>query len=296
MDLNEYERVIDEARGVGAKTVRFAGWGEPFCDEFFYDESTESFPLIDYANKLGLYVVCFTNGSKITKQIARNLVDRDVSIIAKMNSFAKSVQDKIVGKKGAFEMMQRGIRNLLDVGFNRYDPPRLGVESIISKYNYEELPTLYSWLRRQNIIPYFEMVMHGGRGRHFEKLISKTEARSLFEKLLDIDEREFGFSWFPVPPYVGFPCDKLYYNLVVSDHGECYPCYGIDINLGNVREKSLKEILQNSELGNIRNVKNLMHGNCSKCRHHDKCEFGCRCDAYNMGDIYGDYTMCWHEG
>jgi len=198
------------------------------------------------------------------------------------------------GKNGAFEMMQKGLHNLIEVGFNKYNLPRFGVEFIICKKNYKDLPEVYIWLRERNIFPYFELIMYGGRGKDNGFHVSEDETKSLFKELLRIDEEMFGYTWFPFPPYVGFSCDKLFYNLVVSGNGDTYPCYAIEINMGNVREKSLKEILQNPKLKKIRNIMNEMHGNCAGCLHHDKCFFGCRCDAFQHGDVFGNYHECWH--
>ena len=259
LTLEEYKRVISEGKDLGAKTVRIAGWGEPFCDNIFYDPKTKTFPIIDYANELGLYVVFFTNGSFITKEIAESLINKEVSIIAKCNSFDKKVQDWMSGKKGAYEKIKAGLHNLIEVGFNNFNPPRMGVESIICKKNYKDLPEVYIWLRERNIIPYFELIMHGGRGNKEELHLSKQESKEIFETFLKIDEKRFGYTWFPAPPYVGFACDKLFYNLVVSDNGDTYPCYGIYINMGNVRKKTLKEIMQNPKLKKIRNMMNEMH-------------------------------------
>jgi len=295
LTLSEYKQIICDARELGTKTVRIAGWGEPFCDINFFDPMKIDFPIIDFANSRGLYVVFFTNGSMITEKIAEKLIQKNVSIIAKMNSLKKDVQDWMAGRDGAFEMMQDGIKNLIKVGFNKFDPPRFGVESIICKKNYKELPKIFILLREQNILPYFEIIMHGGRGKDDTFHLSKDEAKTLFMQLLKIDETKFNYTWFPAPPYVGFPCDKLFYNLVVSDNGNTYPCYGIDINMGNIRENPLKKILKNPKLLKIRNMMKEMHGNCAHCAHHDKCFFGCRCDAFQHGDVFGNYHECWHS-
>jgi len=90
--LEEYERVILEAKELGAKTVHIAGWEEPFCAKISYDPKTKSFPLIDYANSLEIRAVFFTDGTLITKEIAEKLIHKDVSVIAKCNSFQKEAR------------------------------------------------------------------------------------------------------------------------------------------------------------------------------------------------------------
>jgi radical SAM protein with 4Fe4S-binding SPASM domain len=294
LTFEDYKRVIQQAKDLGARTVRIGGWGEPFLDANFYEPKASTFPLIDYSNQLGMHVVFFTNSTLISSEIAQELIRRDVSVIPKIDTFRSEIQDKMTGVNGSFELVHKGIHNLINAGFLHTNPPRFAISAIISSYNYDELPSLYFLLREWNIIPYFELIMHGGRGKTTDIHVSKQQAKILFEKFLKIDEEHFGYTWYPLPPYVGFKCDKLYYNLVIDTDGEVYPCYGIKISLGNIRNQSLKEITTTKLFWKFRNIKRHMHGRCATCN-IPHCDFGCRCDAFQVGDVFGNYEMCWHQ-
>lgn len=289
LSLDELKRIVLGARDLGARTVRIAGHGEPMLWPYLWE-------LIDFTTSCGMKTIFFTNGTKIRHKEAEWLLQRPVSVIAKFNSRKPEVQDYICNRRGAFDMIQAGIRALLDVGLNTRDPFRMGIESGIFPQNYHELPDIYRWARDNSVVPYFELTMHGGRGATNEDMhVTRDEARRLFERLLCIDETEYGYTWFPAPPYVGFPCNKLFYNVVINHDGTVQPCYGINIMVGNVRKQPLAEIVQSPILRKLRNCMDHMHGNCGACKLHDKCYFGCRCDAFCHGDVFGSYHMCWHH-
>ncbi|MEJ5240534.1 MAG: radical SAM protein [Anaerolineales bacterium] len=287
LSLDEIKSIVVQAKALGARTVRIAGHGEPLLWPDIWE-------LIDFVTDCGMKTMFFTNGTMIGHKEAEWLLTRPVSLIVKFNSKKPEIQDYICGRRGAFQKIQAGIQALLDVGFNTSNPYRMGIESGIFPQNYEELPDIYRWARDHSIIPYFELTMHGGRGAINEEMhVTREQARRLFELLLEIDQTEYGYTWFPSPPYVGFPCDKLFYNVVVNHNGTVQPCYGINIPLGNVRVEPLSQIMRSPILRDLRSL-DRMHGNCGACALHDKCYFGCRCDAFCHGDVFGSYHMCWH--
>lgn len=294
MCLDEYSGLLIQAKELGARTVRIAGWGEPFMDPIFYDERTQHFPLIEFANSIGLYFVFFTNGSFITERIAGKLLELDVSVIAKMNTFSSSIQNKISGNSNAYDLMQQGIKALLAAGFNRQDPPRMAVESMLCKLNHFDAPNLYRWLRERSIVPSFQLIMHGGKGKNEQWHLTKDEAKALFQRLLEIDETEFGYSWFPCPPYVGTTCDKLFYNLVVDPYGNVQPCYAIDEYAGNIRESRLADLLESDVFKKTRYIEKYVDEPCRSCK-IENCNYGCRCDTFNCGNLYGPYELCWNS-
>jgi len=74
----------------------------------------------------------------------------------------------------------------------------------------------------------------------------------LSKRLANIDREEFGFEWRPSIPYMTggicetelSGCKKFTYNIVISSKGEGQVCYAVKFPIGNVRDVSLKEILE----------------------------------------------------
>lgn len=294
LTFDESKNVIDQAKEQGAKIVWIPGSGEPFLDTKFYRNG--KFPLIDYANKKGLSVTFFTSGYFITKRIAHTLRDKNVSIITKLNSFNPDVQDFLVGSKGAFYKLHDSLKNLIDAGFNKENITRLGINTVITRQNYDEILNIFRFCRDNNIIPYISVTLHGGRAnQHLELDVSSDEISNLFQSALKIDQEEYGYTWFPSPPIIADQCKKLFYDIVVTPNGNVQICPGIDICIGNIREKPLKHIMEQSILlHKIRNMKDYLKGKCASCESSD-CLYGCRLEALNNGDLFGEDPMCWRD-
>lgn len=290
--FDECKLVIDQARSLGANTIWIPGSGEPMLDNNFYIDG--EFPLIDYANNKGMSVTFFTNGYYMTSDITQKLVQKNVSVITKINSFNRKIQDYLVGQNGAFERMQEGLHNLIGAGFNKTDTTRLGINTVITNQNHNEILDIFRYCRLNSIIPYISVMLHGGRAKeHSELDVPQDRIRNLFKKALEIDQSEFGFTWFPSPPYMADQCRKLFYDIVVTSTGEVRFCPGIDISFGNVRSKPLKEIMEESELlHKIRNMKCHLMGKCGICD-NAYCSYGCRLEAYADGNLFGEDKSCW---
>ncbi|MCW3997171.1 MAG: SPASM domain-containing protein, partial [Candidatus Bathyarchaeota archaeon] len=85
----------------------------------------------------------------------------------------------------------------------------------------------------------------------------------------------------------------LYYCRIYPD-GEITPCPYLPIKLGNIREKSFKDIWFNSKLFNsLRNFKSLK-GKCGYCEYSALCG-GCRARAYGLSSDFIDYCGDLHE-
>lgn len=241
----------------------------------------------------------FTNGTLVTKEVAKKLFDLNVFIIPKLNSFIPRVQDYLAGAKGAYQKMRRGLENLMNAGFNKTEPSRLSLESIICRKNYKEIPDIFRFCRKNNIIPYIELVTFKGRAKENTDLaITREEAKKLFYDILKIDREEFGFDWIPIPPIIATTCRKLLYNMYIDCQGNVKPCVAVDVYAGNVRSKSLKEMLESRLIQSTRNVRRNLKGKCRDCEHNlsGLCCGGCRGNTYNLtGDLFAEDPICWHK-
>lgn len=290
--LVHWSDVLHQARDLGAKEIRIPGSGEPFMDLTFYDG--DSFPLLNLAESLGLHVTVFTNGTLVSAKIASQLFDYSVSVITKLNSRNSEIQDALAGKQNVLQLLENGLDALVDAGFADPSPTRLGIDTVITRMNYNEIPDIFRFCRHNNILPYITANLHGGRAnRHPELDVSVTDLRRMFSRLLEIDETEFGYTWLPAPPIVAASCDRLKYDVVVDSNGFVGVCPGVDVKIGRLDKQTLAEIVRNSSLlRRIRNMPETLTGPCRTCDRPD-CHYGCRLEAYSAGDLFGRDPMCW---
>ena len=283
----EVENVIDQATALGIRKIIVLGGGEPL----FYPSI---FEVIDYILAKGIKVDIFTNGTLITPEIAELLAQKGVAVVIKMNSRDAAVQDYLAGRPGTFAAIEKGLAALLDAGYPN-EHLLLGIQTIICRQNYDELPDIWRWARSRKIIPYVEMMTLQGRAsEHPELEVPITEIKTLFEKLSEIDAKEFGQTWTPHPPLAASQCSRHEYSCTVTSIGEVHPCPGVNLPVGNIREQSLADILRTSKIiRDLRNIRTTIKGKCSGCDYNTIC-YGCRGHAYQVtGDYLAEDPLCW---
>jgi radical SAM protein with 4Fe4S-binding SPASM domain len=299
----EVEAVIREAVELGACLVSFVGGGEPLLRPSLL-RAGES--CLDIANSLGSYALLYTNGTLLDAGAARFLFERDVSVVSKLNSLNETTQDELTAVPGSARRIRRGIDALLAAGFAEQSPSRLGLETIICRKNYDEMPELWRFMRRHNIVPEVEIAtLHGRAARHRAELcFSDAEApakyRALFEELLRIDRSEFGFDWIPHPPFVAGSCRLFHTNCYVDDRGGVQPCAGVDISYGHLRVadhrasgSSLASVIGSAEFQKLRKVEAHLGSPCRDCELLHAC-YGCRGAAlHQRGSLFAGDPVCW---
>ena len=88
-------------------------------------------------------------------------------------------------------------------------------------------------------------------------------------------------------------CSHYRTSCAISADGDVFPCLGLPIPLGNTRETSLAEILEESELRNeLLHIADWVKKPCASCENHASCT-GCRGTAYRQtGDFFGADPGC----
>lgn len=290
LTLDEIRNVIDQAVALGVQAITIIGGGEPLVVPYILD-------MIDYLSRQHVKINLFTNATLMTPLKAEFLRDRNVAVVTKFNSMKPDVQDRLAGVPGSYERIQAGIRMLMDAGYASSPDLPLGLETIICRQNYDELETMWRYARDHHCHPYFEVITFQGRAKREALNVETPELQRLFNRLLEIDEQEYGYTWIPRPPIAALTCSRHYYNLLVTSNGFVHPCTGVDINVGNVRHESLREILNTSPvIAALRNIDTQIKGKCRECRHNPEC-YGCRGFAYHFcGDFLAADPTCWiHE-
>lgn len=290
LTLAEIYDILDQAAALGAKKIIVLGGGEPLI----YPHLIE---VLEYIRSKQLVADLFTNGLAMTETIAQQLYRLGVGVVLKMNSRNAAVQDYLGGKHGTYEGICRALQHLQDAGYPDAEHS-LGVETIICRQNYQELPELWRWARNEGIVPYVEaMTMQGRATEHHDLEVSEAEVKKLFEELARIDREEFMCSWNPHPPLVASQCARHEYSCTVTAVGDINPCPGVNVSAGNIRSQRLAEILRESPvIQDLRNIRSRIKGKCRECDIAGEC-YGCRGHAYQVtGDYLAEDPLCWLGG
>jgi radical SAM protein with 4Fe4S-binding SPASM domain len=287
LTLEELLSVVKQAKQLGAERIILLGGGEPLLFPGLTD-------VVRHIQGLGLSQALFTNGMRLNPEMCRFLYDHRVTVAVKHNSLMPAVQDELAGMKGAHARIHRGLRLLMEAGYPDADHS-LCIQSIICRANQAEIPAMWTWARERGITPYFEVLTDQGRARQHPDLTpSSQDIREVFERLAAIDRERFGVSWVPRPPIAGFTCRRHLYSCVVTCQGFVQPCPGVDMSVGNVREKPLDVILREScVVRDLRRVYQHIDPACQACRFAGAC-YGCRGNAYQAtGNYLAVDPGCW---
>ncbi|PHR30240.1 MAG: radical SAM/SPASM domain-containing protein [Desulfotalea sp.] len=287
LTLTEIYSVIDQAVGLGVKKIIVLGGGEPLI-------YPNLFVVLEYIKEKELRCDLFTNGQTLDAAVAGRLFELKVGVVLKMNSRVPEVQDFLGGRKGTCAAIEKGLAALRKAGYPSEDCS-LGIETIICRQNYKELPGLWRWARLEGIAPYVEaMTMQGRACEHQELEVSPGEIKTLFEELSRIDRDEFLCNWQPHPPLAASHCARHEYSCTVTAIGDVQPCPGVNVAVGNIRETSLVDILHKSPvIDDLRNIRSRIKGQCRGCDNLDHC-YGCRGHAYHVtGDYLAEDPLCW---
>ncbi|MBF0387202.1 MAG: radical SAM protein [Candidatus Omnitrophica bacterium] len=284
----EIRDVILQARDLGARKIIILG-GEPLI----YPRIMEK---IEFIREQGLQVELFTNGAHLTQARARRLFDLGVNVVLKMNSFKDDIQDKLVGVPGTSKKMRAALAHLREAGYPRGDG-FLAVSTVICQDNLPELTALWIWLRDQGILPYFEILTpQGGAAKNDGLNVSTGELEKFFHEISEIDRTRYNQVWEPQPPLVGGKCLRHQFSCLINSQGFVMPCVGLNVPIGNIREKKLKDILSESEIvQDLRQFHHKIKGPCGKCEKAGDC-YGCRGAAYQLtGDYLASDPLCWNN-
>lgn len=263
LTLNERLDVIKQAKDLGARYVIIPGRGEPLLDK-------DIFNLIEYIYRSGMKTVIATNGTLITKDIAKVLFKKNVSLIVKINSFNSVIHDELIGKKDIIKWVEYtygtngearkinipyGLRCLLDIGYNKRKMsisgiPSIMIEMVITKLNYKCILEIARFGKYNKIPLFIDRLIIAGRAlKNYSQLEPEQEKyKWLYKELCKILGIEF------ILEQKSTKC-HIELNPVIDANGDALLCCSRNCHIGNIRDKSLKELFE--KVKEIRKMQSL---------------------------------------
>lgn len=320
--MAEAKDIVQQCIDMGVRIINIQG-GEPtfwhppdfegkFGEAFYYfvEYIREEYQKAD----LPLDLVSFTNVSLITEEKAKWLYNVGISLCCKLDSLTPELQDAMLCTKGGLKLMMKGFDNLIKAGYGKTNNPIISTNSVVTPQNYDEIPEIFRWSRRHGFRPFVIPVhVHGrlqenGRDKGLDRTIKKgkknlspLDIKKLFEKLAEIDAKEFNIHWKPLTPWVeNKACSRHLGGIHIRADGIVVPCSEAPDHwaLGDIRKQSLSEIIQNPTVKKFRNMYSELHEtgicspkNCEMAAQH-LC-YGCRTRSYDDSayDDEGNYDI-----
>lgn len=296
--------LVNQFREVGVPLILMSG-GEPLMRRDFMR-------IAHHASSLGIKLVLSTNGTLITREVAKDLKEVGFSYIGiSLDSIREEYHDEFRGVKGAFSLALAGIRNSLEEGLD------VGLRFTITAMNIDEVGDYVDFAASLGVnrITFYHLSASGRAGRlGREWWYTPQQYARFIETIIKYAEKYAGKLEIEttLAPYDGIyiamksdrPSDYLRFVestggcgrkiISIYPNGDVYPCQFIDfMKLGNVREKGLKDMLINGLDLFVNTEKYLRGPKCSNCRFKRECKGGDRARAYYLGgDMYGDDPLC----
>lgn len=248
--------IIDELASLGCFVIGFSG-GEVFLRKDFLD-------IVEYSNKKGFGIHIYTNGSLINEDNIEKI--KSINLIGLYIGFygaTKKTYTKITKNPTAKTKVVNAIKLL-----KKHKIPFI-LATLISKHNYEEFGKIITITKQlcnntsclgfnYKMLPTFD----GGIkplsceiSESQKKALSLDRAFKKYTKKSPYHNRKREF------------CEAGISSLGISPYGDVYPCTILRIPAGNIRQKKLKEIWQESEnLSIVRKVLIKAPDICDNCK------------------------------
>ncbi len=311
LGLEEGIRLIDELAGLKIPMLIMTG-GEPLLSRNFYAYAF-------HARAVGLRTVISTNGTLITPEVAGLLREAEIRYVGvSLDSCRPEVHDKFRGVKGAYERALAGLKNARDAGL------KTGLRVTLTRENWHEVPALLDLALEMNV-PRFCLyhLVPTGRGADIVDMdVTADERRSvitfLAEAATELKDREIEILSTDSPMDGAYLLEMLKDDPVrrerawkllenaggcsagtkvanISYDGDVHPCHFMPDVVGNIREKSFREIWiddPSPELKALRGMRETLLGACGECDYKVLCG-GCRQKArYYKGDLREEDPTC----
>jgi len=302
--------LIDGIVEVGRPTLILSG-GESLMRQ-------DVFQIARYAVDKGLRVAMGTNGTLITENVASKFKAVPISRVAVSIDFPKAeLQDKFRGKLGAFQSAVLGIDLLRQAGI------QVQINSTITRLNMKYLNELLELALKSDAVAFHPfMLVPIGRGKGLETVAMSPEEYEqtlswVYDQQKELGDRIF-FKPTDAPHYQRIirqkakednmqgtlqghkatakagnePMNSMTRGCLagisfcfISHRGMVRGCGYLDVDAGNIRDKSFKQIWMESRLfRELRDLSNIK-GKCGVCEYKNSCG-GCRARAY---ETTGDY-------
>ncbi len=301
--------LIDEISSFAAPVVILTG-GEPLLREDVFD-------LARRGTDRGLRMVIAPNGTLVDAEASRRMKESGIQRASiSLDGATEATHDRFRQVPGAFAGALRGIDFLKAAGLE------FQINTTVTQGNHRELPAILDLAVRL-----------GAAAHHIFLLVPTGRGKDLRDPAISAGDYEKILHWFydqqeKVPLHLKATCAPHYYRILrqrakaegkkvnpetfgleamtrgclggigfcfVSHVGDVQPCGYLEVRSGNVREKGLREIWEDSPVFRQLRDFSAYKGRCGRCEYIRVCG-GCRARALDQeGDFMAEEPLCTHQ-
>jgi len=298
LTLEEKLKVVNELADSGVVSIAFSG-GEPLMHPDF-------FPVAKEVRRREMHAAVATNGTLITKAIARRLKEVDIGYVEVSLDFIRpEANDQFRGVPGAWQRAVEGIRNSVQEGLYT------AMATTVTKLNIGDVADLIDFAKEAGVSRFIHFnFIPAGKGKEIVDLdLSPSEREELLKLLYEksktsgmevlstapqyarvvLQESE-GYAVAPTHFYVGSGhkwgiqtlaefiggCGSGRLYCAIEPNGDVTPCVFIpEFVVGNLREQRFLDIWNQSQIFSAFRNREELKGTCGDCKYKCVCG-GCR--------------------
>lgn len=271
LTLDNYKRIIDELYDLGLVKVCLTG-GDPFSKSFAWD-------LIEYLCDKGIAFDVFTNGQAIVNDVERlaNYYPRLVGI--SIYSGIPEVHDYITRIKGSWDKSKSVVRQLSALGVP------MNLKCCVMRPNVKSYYMVADIAKEYGAVPQFEINLTDSieGDRCASKYLRMTPEQ------LEIVLRDDNITLYvgkEAPDYGGQPkpmddnpCGAGDNSFCITPEGNLIPCCAFHTLFGNLKKKSVSEIIGESK--ELAYWRSLTLNDYEECGRYDYCAYCNLCPGNN---------------
>lgn len=316
LTTQEGKKVLDDLSAYGAPVILFSG-GEPVMRPDLPE-------LAEYAVAKGMRAVISTNGTLITRDMAKIFKEIGLSYVGISLDGMETVNDRFRGVSGAFAQALAGIRNCREAGI------KVGLRFTINRLNKDQVSPLFDLMKNEDIprVCFYHLVYAGRGSQLIEEDLDHAQTRQIVDLIIDRTRGLFQSGYEKEVLTVDNHADGPYLYLRLlkegssrapevlellkmnegNSSGRGIGCISWDgevhadqfwrhYSFGNVRKNPFSKIWEdpsNPLMAQLKDKKNYVSGRCSKCRWLDICggNFRVRAEAAT-GNLWAPDPACY---
>ena len=308
--------LIDDLADFGAPVMLFSG-GEPLMRK-------DIMQLTRYATQKGMRAVISTNGTLITREVAKELKSTGLSYVGVSLDGIGQTNDRFRKVSGAFDAAIHGIRNCKEQGI------KVGLRFTINRRNAHDIERIFRLLEDEDIprVCFYHLVYAGRGSKLVDEDLSHKETRRVVDLIINETKSFFDRGTPKEVLTVDNHADGVYLYLRVlkedpkrskqvlellrmnegNNSGRGIGCVSWDgsvhadqfwrhYSFGNIRERRFSEIwtdTSNELMAKLKDKKSYVKGRCANCKWLDICggNFRVRAEAVHS-DVWSPDPACY---
>jgi len=310
------KEVVDQLGDAGVTALAFSG-GEPLTRQDFFEVAA-------HAVERGLYVSVATNGTLLTREMARKLKQAKIHYVEiSIDGATAATHDTFRGVPGAFDKAVTGLKHAVAEDLCAC------IATTATKNNIGEVPAIIDLAIEIGVerFTFFNFVPTGRGKEHFDQDLSAEEREKLMLYLMNrmskgckttilatapqlarvalqcqgpagtgevtlsmahMQTAKVSKKAVPLADFVGgCGAGRLYCS--ISPQGDVHPCVFFPVTVGNLKTEKFMDLWLNAKMFNTLRDRSKLKGACGSCSYKFICG-GCRAraDAYHDDFLASD--------